>query len=471
MPVFGRAWLGVLLMACLMSLATADEPRTWTNREGKQIKATFKELDGTTVKMVLPNGKSAAVPLANLSDADQEWVKSQAEPPPPPVKPPPEPVPPTNPSPKEKVVNWAPFKDAGDRIPELPPIPEPDPNALIPVLDSFGSRNYFYLRPDGTDAFPHLNFKSRVLPFSDGLALVQTDKHLGYINREGKWVLGGDGGVPLPEGADSFESFSEGRAKFRLNGRIGFIDTSGKVVIPADRYYGALPFSDGLAAVNDNRDIREENWCYIDRDGKVAIPGPWPAVGVFAEGVAWVCMDRGVGVQRFEGRKRLINTKGQPVFGDAVFLETVQHLAQGGFLGMGERIYRTDGSAFLEPAQDYRLTGFSKDGTLAFANIKGEAMGRLVHLPSMTVYGPMIRAKYLKGFEEGLTTIWLGNDIQNPYTCIDRTGKRAFADSFASEPEFKDGYAVVNKWFGEKEQRSIVINRKGETIWKGEASR
>ena len=55
--------------------------------------------------------------------------------------------------------------------------------------------------------------------------------------------------------------FSEGLADVRLNGKWGFIDKSGKVVIPF-KYDDALPFSEGFAVVElDGKDG------YIDKNG------------------------------------------------------------------------------------------------------------------------------------------------------------------------------------------------------------
>jgi SLA1 homology domain 1, SHD1/WG containing repeat len=465
----------VVLTAFALSALVSAEMREWTDSQGRKVNAEYVSIEAGNIKMKLANGKIASVPFAKLSESDQAWVKERHANPPtlpepqPPTAAPPAPAP-VSPTPPQKQVNWVPLKDLGEKIPDLPAIPEPDPNALIPVVDGVGGR-YFYMRPDGSDAFPHLTFKNSIMPFSDGLAWVETKDHKGYINREGKWVLGGDGGAPLPEGGYNFEAFREGRAMFRLNSYVGFIDTSGKVVIAADRYYSAQgAFSNGLCAVNDKRDMREESWCYIDRDGKVAIPGPWPAVADFSEGVAWVCLDRSAGVQRVEGRKRLINTKGENVFGEAVFLGSLQYRAEGGFISVSGRIYRTDGSVFLEPQDDYNLMRISKDGTMAFGVIKGDSKARIVHLPSMSVYGPFVRG-CTGSFVDGYIVMWLHDDPINPYTCIDRSGQRALADSYATEPVFKDGFAVVRKRFSEKEERTLVINRKGDVIWKGEPAK
>ena len=60
--------------------------------------------------------------------------------------------------------------------------------------------------------------------------------------------------------------FREGLCKLVLNGKVGFIDKSTKLVIPM-KYEEAYNFSDGLASVKLN-----VKWGFIDAKGKEAIP-------------------------------------------------------------------------------------------------------------------------------------------------------------------------------------------------------
>jgi hypothetical protein len=70
---FLRTCAGVVLAA---GLAVSAEGRTWTNHEGKQIEAEYVRLDGLKV-ILLMNGREFAVPLANLSDEDKQYVFQQ----------------------------------------------------------------------------------------------------------------------------------------------------------------------------------------------------------------------------------------------------------------------------------------------------------------------------------------------------------------------------------------------------------
>ena len=76
--------------------------------------------------------------------------------------------------------------------------------------------------------------------FSDGLARVEKDSQYGFIDTTGKLVV--------PYGWDFAFSFSDGLACVEKDDKRGFIDTTGKLVIPCEWDY-AFSFSDGLACV------------------------------------------------------------------------------------------------------------------------------------------------------------------------------------------------------------------------------
>ena len=98
---------------------------------------------------------------------------------------------------------------------------------------------------------------------------------------------------------DRIGSSSEGLAYVRLNGKYGFIDSSGKEVIPL-QYDNIGKFSEGLAPVMLN-----DKWGFIDKTGKEVIPFRYDYARNFsAEGIAPV---------NFEGMWFYINKKGECV--------------------------------------------------------------------------------------------------------------------------------------------------------------
>lgn len=81
---------------------------------------------------------------------------------------------------------------------------------------------------------------SRVLPFSEGLAAVRSDRGWGFIDKRGQEII-------RPQFAE-VSSFSEGLAPVQVNGSWGFIDRQGQMVI-APQYSHASLFSEGIAVV------------------------------------------------------------------------------------------------------------------------------------------------------------------------------------------------------------------------------
>ncbi len=88
---------------------------------------------------------------------------------------------------------------------------------------------------------PHFDM---ALPFVEGLAEVKNADGCGFIDTTGKAV------VPLGSIDDGAEQFSEGLANVKIGKKWGFVDKSGNLVIAAQFDY-AFKFSEGLAAVGN----------------------------------------------------------------------------------------------------------------------------------------------------------------------------------------------------------------------------
>ena len=121
----------------------------------------------------------------------------------------------------------------------------------------------------------------------EGLAIAHDDDNgkWGYIDKTGQ--------VVLPIEYDAAFPFSDGLAAVQINGEWGYIDTTGQVVIPLE-YHSAGMFSDGLAAIETDADSKIG---FIDKTGQLIIPaeyyskGTWS--GSFAEGLASVADEAG----------------------------------------------------------------------------------------------------------------------------------------------------------------------------------
>jgi hypothetical protein len=133
-------------------------------------------------------------------------------------------------------------------------------------------------------------------PFVSNMALVVVRQYptgsytmhkLGYIDRSGKVV------IQLKEALDSRSLhvvheelfFSDGLVSVEQNNKVGFMDKTGKLIIPP-RYEDAGPFSEGLAAVKIGG-----QYGYIDRSGKLVIPPRFKQAASFGEGLAAVTLN------------------------------------------------------------------------------------------------------------------------------------------------------------------------------------
>jgi len=124
--------------------------------------------------------------------------------------------------------------------------------------------------------------------FNEGTAVVNMGNDhediFAYINKSGETVISG--------GYDDAYTFQRriGLTVVSMKGRRGFIDNTGKVVIPF-KYREAAPFSEGLAAVT----FENDQTGYIDRVGTVVIEPRFIWGASFSEGLALIEDEEGYG--------------------------------------------------------------------------------------------------------------------------------------------------------------------------------
>lgn len=175
--------------------------------------------------------------------------------------------------------------------------------------------------PDSTKKFGYLNRAGKVViphkftdahEFSEGLAAVAEGDKWGFIDTTGSWVLGPqyvwadklvDGHSLVRIGTQPHVDYalidrkgeikfrlqtlhaktpSDGLIRFELNGKWGFVDRTGKIVIPAT-HDAAFDFHEGLAAVRIGN-----GWGYIDKSGKLVINLEYNIAEEFRGGLARV---------------------------------------------------------------------------------------------------------------------------------------------------------------------------------------
>jgi len=177
-----------------------------------------------------------------------------------------------------------------------------------PVANNFRSYEvngkWGFLRANGevliAAVYDHVGF------FSDGLATVSLNKQVTFADTTGKlfkqWY---DEAYPFQNNFASVRiqklwgaiditgttvvemkyqhvaAFSDDSlARVKLNGKYGFVNTSGRLVIQTE-YDDALHFSDGLSAVKKNN-----KWGYINKQGIIVIAFQYSDAGNFSNGLA-----------------------------------------------------------------------------------------------------------------------------------------------------------------------------------------
>ena len=118
-----------------------------------------------------------------------------------------------------------------------------------------------------------------------------------HINNKEYGTLIGKDGKPLPGFTWDYERvyrFSENKAIFRNNGKYGFFNRNGKVVVPA-KYDFVTDFHNGYASVQMNVDGTSK-WGCINHDGVEVIPCMYESEIIFENGIALVSLDGEIGL-------------------------------------------------------------------------------------------------------------------------------------------------------------------------------
>lgn len=153
--------------------------------------------------------------------------------------------------------------------------------------------------------------------FSEGLAAVTRGDAWGYIDTSGRFVI--------PPRFGSADQFSEDRALVTLAPQdkywdsttlFGYIDRSGEFAIQPV-FNWARSFAEGLAPVCTGTCRGLEGprspVGYVDRTGRYALAPRWGSAGEFSEGRAWVS---DLGAPILSRRTWLMQRSGEPVSGD-----------------------------------------------------------------------------------------------------------------------------------------------------------
>jgi len=305
------------------------------------------------------------------------------------------------------------------------------------------------------------------------MAQVPTSQILLPVEINGKWgFIDSSGKIAIEPTFDYVESFSEGLAPFKqiINGKdkFGYINPKGEIIIPA-KFEDAREFSEGLAVVRIN-----------GKDGYINATGEFIIEPIFEK--AWTFSnERGRVLQLVKEKADylygFVNTKGQIVIEPQyIFARDFQEDLAGIAVVIGENIKMgfidKEGKVVIKPK--FSIVGNFTEGLAVVArNAKPYLFeGDLLFSDSESKkrkisYIDKSGKEIIKGnfqtasdFSEGLASV----EIKNKWRFIDKTGKIVIDTDFPENAElgdFSEGLASLNFINGAK-----FIDKTGKIVIK-----
>lgn len=275
--------------------------------------------------------------------------------------------------------------------------------------------------------------------FQFGYASVAVKGKWGIINREDKFIV-----QPDFDYAGNFGV--EGLAGLIKNGKLGFANTSGQIVIPFNYYwvssfltYPKYPiFTNGLIAIidaNDSNNMRDGKVGFMNTSGEVVIEPQFDVfdgLPFFIDGKATVYKDRNPIVIDTLGNEVL-----KPNYGSNGFLYFKDGFAtlydESGHQGIIDEF----GTVILEPK--YNGVNPFSEGYSA-VQISGDENG--VTSGFVNKEGQFVFDKefgFIRDFHEGFAAV----EVNNKWGYIDTTGAFIIEPQFETANDFNDGLAIV----------------------------
>jgi hypothetical protein len=249
-----------------------------------------------------------------------------------------------------------------------------------------------------------------IYAFSHGLAAFRENDRYGFINSQGK--------VHIPAQYDYVSSFSEGLAAVSLKDKRGYINTKGKLVIPMI-FADASDFIDGRAAVRNN-----SSEYFIDINGRALYNKTYKEIRSYREGIASV-------------------REGESYFANCIDLNL--------------------NGRSVSPPDFYCQFPFSEGITMRLELKENRYYINYVDRKFKNISNLLITlvGKEYGNFSEGLVTI----PLNNKWGYMDKNGKLAIPAIFSSATSFRNGLARVN-WVDSKGRSRIgVINHQRQIFY------
>jgi hypothetical protein len=310
-------------------------------------------------------------------------------------------------------------------------------------------------RVEGDGEYSGHRRHARIDDFSEGLARFSIDRRpgsralflaYGFVDETGKVVI-------PPIYTRPVGHFRDGRALVHgADGKSGYINRTGRTVIPTVYLY-TWGFSEGLAAAS----LDGKKYGYIDRDGGIAIPFKFAGTGHFSEGLALV----GLG----ENRLGYIDRAGRVLFrlregeSGGEFREGLALVRVGGLYGKCGYIDRA-GRAVI-PAEFDDARDFSEGKALVK---RGDSWGFIDRTGKFVI--PPTYA-YGSSFSEGLAAVTVARArVQAGWGYIDHAGNVRIPLEFDYAAPFSGGLAAIDRTVdGNPLGVDAYIDTQGRTVW------
>jgi len=234
----------------------------------------------------------------------------------------------------------------------------------------------------------------------------------GYIDSAGKVVI-----QPLlPSGDNFFGEFHEGLVAIKDEHGYRYLDRSGRLVFHTDAWL-AFDFSEGLAPASSYSGPAK--WGFVDRTGNFVVPPQYFGVEEFSEGLARVSVSGEVGSTGYIDHNGKFTIPARLSYGSsfheglaAVIIDGPCRFSNGGSCGRAE----------FRPVQ----ANATYDCRYAFIDKSGKPISGL-------------RFDDAKDFSEGFAAVRIGRE----WGYVDKSGQLAVSLKFDSAEPFSEGLAAV----------------------------
>ena len=222
------------------------------------------------------------------------------------------------------------------------------------------------------------------------------------------------------------------------NGRNGFLDRTGELVIPFIWSQTSV-FSEGLVSVRDEKG----KYGFIDRQGTLIVPCKWESASDFSEGISCVQNDKGL--------YGFVDKSGQVVSCWYDESPSVKNGIVRIMLDWRKFVFRNLAGNLISPvtwqdAYDFNegMARVRSHDRYGFINLDGEEISRC-------------RWKYAEDYSEGVALVKDNND---KYGFIDKIGNLIIPCKYQYATSFSERLAYVI----DKDGKKCYINRAGEVV-------